>query len=246
MATTDLPEGLAREIERLRGTGGRVVPIDLGRAGHFWLKQVEVLSLRLRLQKGDPARALDAECSALLMLARIGMPVADVVVSGAGYLVLRDHGRTLHHLLQNRAGPPDLIAAFSAAGRSLSRLHRAGYAHGRPALRDICWDGHQARLIDLENFDPRKRRSWRRALDMVMLAQSYFTLRPGDEHLLDVAMQSYRDQAKVADWTALQRLVSHLGWFAGPSRLLAQLRPKAREAQAVGLTLDYLRRLTAT
>ncbi|MGQ0567508.1 MAG: hypothetical protein ACT4OK_20915 [Gemmobacter sp.] len=245
MATSDIPEGLGPEIERLRGSVGRVVPIDLGRAGRFWLKQVEVLTPRMRLQKGNPARALDAERDALVMLAGIGMPVAEVVVSGDGYLVLPDHGRTLHQMLQGGADVSELTAAFAAAGRSLARLHRAGYAHGRPALRDICWDGQQARLIDLENFDPRRRRPWRRALDMVMLAQTWFTRMPDDESLLDVTMQAYRTHAAPADWAALQRLAARLGRLSGPVRMLAGLRPRAREVQAAGRTLDYLRRLTA-
>jgi hypothetical protein len=49
-------------------------------------------------------------------------------------------------------------------------------AHGRPAVRDVCWDGRAARFIDLERFRLARRAGLWQAEDVVMFAQTAFTL----------------------------------------------------------------------
>lgn len=57
-----------------------------------WLKRVEVLPLRFRLQKGDPRKALAAEVDGLTALAARGLPVAPVIAAGPGCLGAADLG----------------------------------------------------------------------------------------------------------------------------------------------------------
>jgi tRNA A-37 threonylcarbamoyl transferase component Bud32 len=172
-------------------------------------------------------------------LADGGLPVAPVVAEGPDFLVVPDLGPTLDRMLLHRT--PGLESAFAAAGGALARLHRAGYAHGRPALRDICWDGHEARLIDLENFDAGHSAPWRRAMDVVVLAQTHFTQAHDMPGPLALAIDAYRAGAGPQAWAAVQRLARllvPLGWLAAG---LYRLRPISRELRAVPLALAVLR-----
>ena len=73
----------------------RVRPLDLFDGRRFWLKRVERLSGRLRLQKGDPAKAFAAERKGLRALAAAGLPGAGVVAEGPDWGVMPDAGPIL-------------------------------------------------------------------------------------------------------------------------------------------------------
>ena len=117
MAGEDLSHEVDKALEqpphrvtRLTSRGGRT----------WWLKRVERLSLRLRLQKGDPARAFEAERSGLKVLAAKGIPVPEIEMEGADYFLLPDAGPTLQHLVETAASDPSTLAGFAAAGRALA------------------------------------------------------------------------------------------------------------------------------
>lgn len=221
----------------------RVRRLELPDGRRFWLKRVERLTGVMRAQKGDPAKAFDAEREGLRRLAEAGLPVAAVAAEGPDWLLLPDAGPVLSGVVADpRRSDAEKIAAFAAAGRALGLLHWAGFAHGRPAVRDICWDGTEARFIDLERFRRGARGGVRQAADIVIFTQTAFTLWPADTRWLDAALAAYATNAPVgamARVRLLARWLAPLGWLAGG---LASLRPKSRELRAVGLTLTRLGR----
>ena len=221
----------------------RVREVVLPDGRRFWLKRVERLSGRLRLQKGDPARAFAAEREGLRLLAAEGLPVAGIAAEGPDWVLMPDAGPVLTRVVADpERSEMDKLAAFSAAGRALGLLHRAGMAHGRPAVRDICWDGQEARFIDLERFRRAKRAGFWQAADVLMFAQTAFTAWPEDARWLEAALGAYAVSAPEGAMVAVRRLAGWLapvGWLAAA---LVRLRPGSRELRAVGLTLGRLRR----
>jgi tRNA A-37 threonylcarbamoyl transferase component Bud32 len=222
----------------------RVRALVLPDGRRFWLKRVERLAGRLRLQKGDPAKAFAAERDGLRALAAAGLPVAGVVAEGPDWVLMPDAGPVLPQVVRDAArGEAEKLRAFEAAGRALGRLHWAGMAHGRPAVRDVCWDGDVARFIDLERFRLAKRAGLWQAADVVMFAQTAFTLWPTEPRWLEAALGAYAVSAPEGSTAAVRRLVqwlAPLGWLAA---VLVRLRPGSRELRAVRLTLERLRRL---
>ncbi len=220
----------------------RVRPLLLPDGRRFWVKRVERLSARMRVQKGDPARAFAAEREGLRVLAAHGVPVPEVVAEGPDYLVLPDAGPTLVRLAKDESLPEaERLAAFRAAGGALARLHWAGLAHGRPAVRDICWDGAVARFIDLERFSPVHRGGTRQALDVLILAQSAFAAWPDDPRWIIAARDGYAagaPEGAMARVNRLARRLAPLGWLA---RGLSRLRPGSREVRALPRALDFCR-----
>lgn len=231
-----MTEALAEPPQRVRA-------VLLADGRRFWLKRVERLSGRLRLQKGDPARAFAAEREGLRVLAAAGLPVAGVAAEGPDWVLMPDAGSVLTEVVANPArGEAEKLAAFAAAGRALGRLHWAGMAHGRPAVRDVCWDGQEARFIDLERFRRANRAGFWQAADLVMFAQTAFTAWPEDARWLEAALGAYAVSAPEGAMVAVRRLARWLtpvGWIAAG---LSALRPKSRELRAVRLTLGRLGR----
>jgi hypothetical protein len=115
-------------------------------------------------------------------------------------------------------------------------------AHGRPAVRDICWDGQDARFIDLERFRRATRAGFWQAADVLMFAQTAFTAWPGNARWLDVALAAYGSSAPEGAMVSVRRLARWLapvGWLAAG---LLRLKPESRELRAVGLMLARMRR----
>jgi tRNA A-37 threonylcarbamoyl transferase component Bud32 len=220
----------------------RVRRLDLPDGRRFWLKRVERLAGRLRVQKGDPEKAFAAEREGLRVAAAAGLPVAGVAAEGPGWVLMPDAGPILPEVVEDPArSEAEKLSACGEAGRALGRLHWAAMAHGRPAVRDICWDGAAARFIDLERFRRAGRAGFWQAADVVMLAQTAFTRWPEDGRWLDAMLAAYDESAPEGAMAAVQRVVGWLrplGWLAAG---LAMVRPGSRELRAVGLTLARLR-----
>lgn len=220
----------------------RVRPVDLSDGRRFWLKRVERLSGRLRLQKGDPEAGFAAERDGLRAFSEAGLPVAEVVLEGPGWMLMPDAGPVLTEVVADSGrAETEKLAVFARAGRALGLLHWAGMVHGRPAVRDICWDGQEARFIDLERFRRGRRSGLWQAADVVMFAQTAFTQWPEDSRWLDAALMGYATNAPEGAMPRVRRLafwLAPLGWMARGARLL---KPQSRELRAVSLTLRRLR-----
>jgi tRNA A-37 threonylcarbamoyl transferase component Bud32 len=221
----------------------RVRPLVLGDGRRYWLKRVERLAGAMRLQKGDPARAFAAERDGLHALAEAGLPVAAIAEEGPDWVLMPDAGPVLPTVIADKGrSEADKRAACTAAGRALGRLHWAGMVHGRPAVRDICWDGQEARFIDLERFRAGRRSGLWQAADVVMFVQTAYTQWPDDIRWLEAALAAYAANAPPGAMARVRRLsgwLAPLGWLAAA---LLPLRPKGRELRAARLTLSRLRR----
>lgn len=223
--------------DALSRSDDRVQALQLPDGRRFWLKRIERLSGRMRLQKGDPAQAFEAEREGLEYLAAKGMPVPEVVLWGDDYFVLPDAGPTLVDV----AARADGKAAFEAAGKALGLLHWAGLVHGRPAVRDICWDGEIARFIDLERFKPARRSGFWQAMDVLIFSHSVDVQWGDDPALVEAALRAYDANSPDGAMARARRLAKGLFWLSTLAWLILQLKPKSRDIRAYSLTLTRLR-----
>ncbi|HHX89595.1 MAG TPA: hypothetical protein GX700_07440 [Paracoccus sp.] len=170
----------------------RIEPVRL--AGHrYWIKRPEVLSLRWRLQKGDPARSFARERRIHRDLLARGAPVPPILAEAEGYMVLPDGGPTLEALIRSAAPPAERLRAFEAAGKALAGMHGAGLVHGRPLPRDQCWNGARITFLDFEGGARAGRASMRRkALDLVLALHGIYALSPRRVPEADAFCSGYR------------------------------------------------------
>lgn len=224
----------------------RIKPFLGPNGERLWLKRIEALSLRLRLQKGDSRRAFSNELKALHVLNKAGLPVPEILAEGPDHFVVTDVGPTLAQLLRRSAMPfTRRAAAFRAAGAAMGRLHMAGFAHGRPAISVICWDGDEARFIDLGQFSDHRRSARHRAMDLVIFAQTYIAEMGSAGPCLDAAFDAYRTTASAGSLQNVRRLAFWLSPLVALTAPLRWLRPSAKEFKALPQTLAYLRNQVA-
>lgn len=224
-ATAPLPQGLARALRRaLEAPAQRVARLRWdGRL--FWLKRPEARrSLRWRIQKGDPQRIFRQERAVLEELRARGAPVPRVVAAGPEYLLLEDAGTNLQSLLEGAdTSPAEAGRAVEAAVEALARLHRDGLAHGRPYLRDLCWNGSRISMIDFESF--RRRNGFlRQGRDLVLFLASLLAT-PMGTALFPRAMAAWQREAPPASlrgagiWISLLRPLAPLAQMALKRRI---------------------------
>lgn len=149
----------------------------------YWVKRPEILPWRLRLQKGNAQRVFHRETTRLKEFAALGAPVARIVAEDETLIVLQDMGEALSGRL-HRLAPAAQHDLICQVARALAALHDMGLSHGRPRLRDICWDEERISFLDLEAGARQRAARWRQALDLIILLHSLF--------------QSYHDLASLA------------------------------------------------
>ncbi len=232
------PDGLvARLHAAVALKPGRVQRVEVDGI-KYWVKQREELGFRLRLQKGNPARAFDAERAALHTLSGRGLPVAAIVAEGPGFFATVDHGPTLAQLIRRDSlTEAERIAAFTAAGRGLAAFHDQGVSHGRPSVRDICWDGSVATFIDLERYHPRRNHLSGHAQDVIMFVLSAYTAAEDERPEIDAACAAYRAAAPQAVWAMALRWCRRLRWIDPLTRPLQRGSRRRAEFAAIPLTL---------
>jgi tRNA A-37 threonylcarbamoyl transferase component Bud32 len=237
-SSTPVSPDLVAEVRRaISGAPRRVRRVQIGPTA-YWVKQRETLPWRLRLQKGDPARAFEAERAALHVLAATDLPVTPIVAEGPDFFATADQGTTLDRMLRDDTGPEaDRIAAFAAAGRGLAAFHAQGRSHGRPSIRDICWDGSRVTFIDLERYRPRRNHATGHAQDLIMFVLSAYTAAGDERAEIDAACAAYRDAAPGEIWPLAQRWCRRLRWIGVLTRPLQRHPGRHAEFRAIPLTL---------
>ncbi|MCC6002026.1 MAG: hypothetical protein JJU19_14365 [Pararhodobacter sp.] len=204
-----LDASLARLLRSGALPAHRIQSFVLG-GRRLWLKRAEeATSLRLRVQKGDPARALRADIAGLRFMARQGLPSVRVLSTAHDLLVTEDAGKPLSELFQpgSTASRAERVRALGQAMRLLAGLHAAGARHGRPKLRDICWDGQTARLIDFERFHPQARPR-DMALDWLILLHSLLEVEKSATPTVSAAAREYLAVAPERIILAARRWIS--------------------------------------
>lgn len=209
------------------------------RGSHYWVKRRERLGLRMRLQKGSAGSAFQVERDAYKELRAAGLPVPDIAAEGADFFAIPDCGLTLSSITKGALLPfEERIAAYEAAARGLWKFHEAGVSHGRPSLKDICWDGHTVRFIDFERYSAVRNTAQGHADDLVMLVFNALSLTGARTPEIDAFIAEYRRNAPARIWqlaAARCHRFRWLGWLCRP--LMLRRDGKSKEFKAIPLTL---------
>lgn len=190
-----------------------------GRVGSFihngqryWVKcEEEISSLRLRLFKGNGQRSLSRELRLLTEFAARGAAVPPIAAQGPGFLVLPDRGPSLPSLLGTDG---DFRPAFHAAGKALAEMHVLGLAHGRPCIRDICWDGETVTFLDLEAGARLDASASDMARDLLVLLHSALAQLPQFDEGAREIEAGYRTRDPGGIWELTRQRVRRLRWLA--------------------------------
>jgi len=210
----------------------------------IWIKRQEKLSLRMRLQKGDAQTAFRAERAALHRLQTAGVPVPKILLEGPDFIATADSGPTLQYLLQAQSGTVGQRAtAFAAAGAQLAAMHASHLSHGRPSVKDICWDNGQITFLDFERFHAKRNTPKGHAHDLIMMVFSAYAITGCDCPEIDAAINGYRKNDPDLIWERAARWCHKMRWVDIATKPVQWRGPgKAREFKAIPLTLTAFAR----
>lgn len=209
----------------------------------YWAKRLETtLKPRMRLQKGNPQAAFERERAALRALNAVGGPVPRLLIDDPTLLVMPHSGTNLLSL-RGFVSLDETMTALRAAGGTMARLHQLGFAHGRPALRDLCWDGSKITVIDFERAKTSLYTPQGRARDMVLLAFNTLAVNRGGSLAIDAILEGYRDAASDAQWRSVTRWSRHLEWMAAATAPLRLLPLPLKEVRTMPSARNYFRNL---
>lgn len=231
----DLTEELRARVAALDARGPHIRCLEIAGQG-FWVKRPERPSLRMRLQKGSPARAFAAERQALHDLNAAGAPVPPVCLEGADFVVVPDCGVIVANILR---ADPDRVARAAAlyeAGRTLGRLHALGFSHGRPSPKDMCLRGGTVTLIDFERYRRRLNTPRGHARDLVVFAFNVLVNALDDGPEVADALAGYRETAPGTIWPLAQATARRMIWIDWLTRPVQRLEGRAREFKAIPRT----------
>lgn len=208
--------------------GSRVFVFDVdGR--RYWAKRPEPVGWFRRMQKGDADRSFRREVALLHAFREKGAPVAPIAARIDDAIVMPDMGPALSGLPEVM-GKAEFARVLDAAAAALARLHAAGMAHGRPRLRDICWQDPQICFIDLEAGAALNAPRWRQARDLLLLLHSVHQSRHGIGDLASGVLHAY-ERDDTAEIVPLAKRIAR-----GLRPLAVLVRPLARRHLARGKT----------
>lgn len=157
----------------------------------YFVKQ-PISNGRNRLVKMNPKQAFHQEAFKIFMINHRYNLAAPIVSAGNDYIVMKDCGLTLQHILEDCTDINYLCIIFKNLGYNLSTLHKDNIIHGRPALRDIIYDqeSQHVRFLDLENDYDTKILD-KRCIDLLLFFHGYFREAIPKNFVLDAFLNGY-------------------------------------------------------
>lgn len=187
----------------------------------YWIKKKQGNG-RNQWAKASESHQFYYEAAHIMMAARLVPSVPDMVLLTDDCMVLRDAGYNAAEWLRGRSGDDVKRHILYEAGAALARLHEAGLFHGRPALRDMTWNGEKIVFLDWENRPFFKDLERRQCMDVVLFFQGMYRESWMKEDWLDAAFAGY---AAAGGEERLRKVSLFLKRYAWIGRLCAALRP---------------------
>ena len=165
---------------------------------------------RNRFAKNDAVTAFLIEAYKITAV-NSRLPLAPhIVLWGPDYFVMKDCGQPLQRIAKNNAWGSLRQHVFFEAGKSLARLHQAGFHHDRPALRDIAYDktSDTITFLDWENEKLFVKAS-PAVLDLFLFIHSCFREEWDTTVLIDEAVRGYLSvTGSTKVWNNLHNFIS--------------------------------------
>jgi len=205
----------------------------------IWVKRRENPGLVRRLQKGDPIIAFAAERAAMQTLRAAGVRVPEIVAEGVDFFASADSGVTLNLILVSQTEPlAQRVKAFTAAGVALARMHAAHLSHGRPSIKDICWQDGRITFLDFERYAAKRNTAKGHREDLILMVASAYSVTNRNGPEIEALMAGYRAHDPAGIWQSAEIWCHRMRWLIWATKPF-QWRGagKSRDFKAVPLTL---------
>lgn len=145
----------------------------------------------------------------------------EIVDFGSNYFVLKGAGFALDSTYSDVE--KDWTPVYSLIGSALADLHSHKLAHGRPALRDFCYDPDKNKitLLDWENGEKYNSFISPQVLDLFLFIHGFQRQSQQEHpHYLDAAMDAYKENPQSQEVVKdLKSFANKYKWTAAITRL---------------------------
>jgi len=194
----------------------RLLRFEMDGKWYFAKKPETHETLWLKFFKGNAEQALHRESALLKEFHARGAAVPEILAQDDRCIVMADHGSLVIKAIKKGAPAKHLM---QLVGQELAALHRLGLAHGRPVMRDICWDGHRLTFLDLEAGAKLQATQYDMARDVLLLLHSISVWKQQLPDAGEVFLDAYFANAESGIWSetcALTRKIWWMEWLAAP------------------------------
>ncbi len=197
-ATVDFQHYVAQELAKYRGER---IHSFLYAGERYWLKQPECAKGIERWLKPNPKGAFQKELKQLQYLNEQGAPVAELVLWGEDFFVLKDVGISASSYIEHREQTEEFInAMLQKCGETLANLHRQNLIHGRPALRDMVYKNGEIHFVDFENAQNVKNLAWQKVRDSLLYLHSLGRAEHLSAEQMHKAIKNYQKACEPKVW----------------------------------------------
>ncbi|ATX65935.1 lipopolysaccharide kinase InaA family protein [Roseinatronobacter bogoriensis] len=204
-------------LEQAHASGdARLVRFEFEGRLYFAKKTEQHKTLWLKFFKGNPEQALRREAQLLKEFRARGASVPEILAQDDTCFVMADHGMLVMKAIKKGASPVQMMQRI---GQELAELHRLGLAHGRPVMRDICWDGQNLTFLDLEAGAKLQATQYDKARDVLLLLHSISVWKKRHPNAGDMFLNAYFADAPDEVWKeahTLARKIWWMEWLAAP------------------------------
>ncbi len=220
----------------------RVISFSLGEE-KFWIKR-KMGNGRRAAVKYSVEKEFFYEIARMTIAARNAKDfVAPIEVLTPTYMVTLDGGPTLKNWLDSEKSEAEKEELLTGAGAALASLHAADIVHGRPALRDICWQKGKFTFLDWENRLYSKDLAEQKAIDFLLLLQGIGRENYAEEKSRLAAMdKGYRENGGEAVRAEAIRFLSRHKILCALTEKLAPFHMK--DVESVRKVIAYLKENT--
>ena len=194
--------------------GARVLPFSC-EGEKYWLKRKQSNG-RMQLVKYSVEQQFYYEAAHIEIASEASDHAPEMVLLTDDYFVLRDGGRSVHDWLLSDAPEAEKRHILQEAGKALCELHQAGLYHGRPAPRDIVWDGRRITFLDWENRTYFHDLPHRQMTDAALFLQGLYRERWTKDSYVRAAWDGYREAGGAA-------ILLETGRFLADHKIISRL-----------------------
>lgn len=190
-------------------SGTRLYSFELDTEKYFVKRLEKHVKFRARIMKGDPAQALKREIALVKAFGQRGAPVPRIVAEDDTCFIMNDCGPPIHRPVAAN-GSAEMM--WQSVGTALANLHALGLVHGRPAMRDICWDGQKITFLDLEAGAKLKASKHDMTRDVLVLLHSIMLDKTRHSHAAEIFKEAYKKNDNLGVWEACLIRARRLWW----------------------------------
>ena len=116
-----------------------------------------------------------------------------MIAYGDTFLIISDVGAAVNEIIEKERNDLQKINILKKCSEALANLHEINLIHGRPAIRDMAWDGKKISFLDFEAMKLKQDLQKQKVLDLLIFVYELFRCPDVKDAWIDEILENYYD-----------------------------------------------------